>query len=126
LRTEPRESDANATGDTDSSGHFGQKTELAFNPLPIDGIAILFQLSANQEDNLHLWKMRASKATENGLISARTTKGSGRAQSKFNPALVANWLIAKGELKAEHAARKLSKALPARSAELKEELFPDI
>jgi hypothetical protein len=111
----------------ETSGHFGQKAIEAFDSLPLDGIAQLFPLiQGNQEGNLKLWRSKASKATENDLISARTIKSSGRAQSKFNPVLVANWLIEKGELKAEHAYRRLHKALPDRSIDLRDELFPEI
>ncbi len=110
----------------ETSDHFGQNTIEAYNPLTLDGIAGLFALTQSyQEDNLKLWKKKASKASENGLISARTTKGSGRAPSMFNPVLVANWLILKGIFTPEQAARKLRKNVPERSAELIEELFPD-
>ncbi len=126
LSWEPKESDDKTSRDINSSGYFNNSIVSAFDPLPTEGIARFFPLVPGSEENIRHWKKIASKASENGLTSARITRGSGSGQSMFNPVLVAEWLIEKGKFDAERAGRKLKGALARRDNDLAEELFPAI
>lgn len=74
-----------------------------FDPLNRAGIEKLFP-----NNNLN-WKETMERAGRNGLIKARIARG------RFNPAIVAAWLINEGHLSQEQADRKLVNNLPARS-----------
>lgn len=55
------------------------------------------------------WESTMSHAGRNGLSKAQVIKG------KYNPAMVASWLIEKGHITQVHANGKLKNALPTRS-----------
>jgi hypothetical protein len=106
---------------TDQEGHFGQNAVDAFDPLPISGIASLFNNVTSFD--LDKWRKLASKAKTNGLDIARTEASKGRGESTFNPVLVANWLISIKGISAERLERKLKSNLPERSRDYIEEIF---
>ena len=91
----------------------------AFDPLPLTGIAKAFPVSSDEKVNLDTWKKWAEKASVNGLIDTRIFQGRGRAQSKFDPWLVSEWLISKGHYSRNAAARKVVKCLPPKNEHLK-------
>jgi hypothetical protein len=118
-RSRPDQNISAAGGSED--GYFGQQTADAFDPLPISGIASLFS-TGTPYDSDH-WKKLASRAKRNGLGIARTETNKGSGESTFNPVLVANWLISKGQAKSEHLRRILRKNLPERSRDQMEDIF---
>jgi hypothetical protein len=109
----------------ETSGHFSQKTIDAFDDYPIKSIAKILPLEKDEAENLSRWKKYATKATRNGLDSARIRLRSGKSPSTFNPAAAANWVIARGYIQPDFVERKLSRSLPDRSKHLREDLFPD-
>lgn len=119
LPSEPKGKDCPSNKGSDS--YFGQLTIEAFDPLTITGIASLFDSVTSY--NTDVWKTYASKAKSNGLSISRTKVGTGSAESKFNPVLVANWLIAKKGTSAEKLERKLKNNLPERSHDNREDIF---
>jgi hypothetical protein len=101
--------------------------ELAFDPIPLSGIASMFQLNKDLAKNTKRWSDYARKAAEEGMEdfkSARVETGSGTKESTFNPLLVGRWLptIKKG-LTNEKVNRILRNNLPERSRELCDEIF---
>jgi len=99
----------------------------AFNVHPISIIAKIFKIDRDPAVNEKHWKKFAEKASTKGyegLKDARASKGSGTAESKFNPYGVGLWLTTrKGGLDPEYINRKLRKNLPERSAHLCDETF---
>ncbi|QYZ65367.1 MAG: hypothetical protein HPY30_04830 [Gammaproteobacteria bacterium (ex Lamellibrachia satsuma)] len=96
----------------------------AFDPLPLSGIARMFPLDRDEQNNLDIWKTRADKASRNGLIKARISTGTGNAESTFDPWEVSEWLIDKGHYTRDKTERKLANNLPTRSAHLKDLIRP--
>ncbi|MBA1447079.1 MAG: hypothetical protein M3H12_17655 [Chromatiales bacterium] len=96
----------------------------AFDPLPLSGIARMFPLDRDEQNNLDIWKTRADKASRNGLIKARISTGTGNAESTFDPWEVSEWLIEKGHYTRDKTERKLANNLPTRSAHLKDLIRP--
>lgn len=98
--------------------------ESTHDPLPIDGIAQMFHLDKDEAKNIKIWRDLAHNAIRKKLSSARALKGSGHAQSLFDPVKVGDWLVAKGKFTKERVDRILSNNLPDRSAHLKDLLAP--
>lgn len=96
----------------------------AFDPLPLSGIARMFPLVRDEHHSLDSWKKHANKASRNGLIKARISKGTGNAESTFDPWEVSEWLVEKGHYARDKAERKLANNLPPRSAHLKDLIRP--
>ena len=94
--------------------------DSAYDPLPTDGIAVMFPLSRDDDKNLELWRGLAHNAPRNGLSACRVTKGSGKRQSTFDPAGVGEWLVLKGKFSQAQVDRILLNNLPARSSHLRD------
>lgn len=89
-------------------------------PLPLDGIALMFKLKQVEADNSKHWRKYAKGAERNGLAVARVVIGKGTAQSKFDPVAVGEWLVSKGLIDQAKVDRFLMSNLPKRSAHLKD------
>lgn len=83
---------------TEESEHRQAQDTLQMAPLPRSGIARLFPLKGDQNDNLERWASLARSASTNGLKSCRVSTGKGTAESLFDPVLVGDWLVQKGLL----------------------------
>ena len=90
-----------------------------FDALVVDGIAKIFPLHSDPEQNRAIWKKNAKNANRNGLKGARVEVGSGQAQSKFQPEKVGDWLISKGKMDQAKVNRLLGANLPLRSRDNK-------
>jgi len=88
----------------------------AFDSLPTDTIAAMFRLEKDDEANQIIWNSLAKAALRNGLSSARTATGKGKAKSLFNPYTVGEWLIKHKGFAQDKVNRILIKNLPSRSA----------
>lgn len=94
--------------------------EPAYDPLPTEGIAVMFRLADNDDENLSIWRELAHKAKRNGLHGCRVAPGSGRKQSTFDPSKVGEWLVSKGKFSQAQVDRILLNNLPPRSAHLRD------
>ncbi len=124
LKTASDSSDTSALFDKDDSITANTAWSEAFDPIPLSGISQIFSLDKDVQQNQVIWKSLAEKASRNNLLEARISKGSGKAQSTFDPWLVAEWLINKGHISRDKALRKLANNLPPRSAHLKDLFLP--
>jgi hypothetical protein len=101
--------------------------ELAFDPMPLSGIASMFQLDKDPARNLERWKGYARKASQDSMKDfklARIEVGSGSKQSTFNPLLIGRWLLTIDNwLTVEKVNRKLKSNLPERSKHLSDDTF---
>lgn len=100
------------------------ENESTHDPLLTDGIAKMFPLAKDETENIEIWRDLAHNAERKELAPARVLKGSGHAQSLFDPVKVGDWLVAKGKFTKERVDRILSNNLPDRSAHLKDLLAP--
>lgn len=100
------------------------ENESTHDPLPLDGIAKMFPLANDETENIKIWRDLAHNAERKKLSPARVLKGSGHAQSLFDPVKVGDWLVAKGKFAKERVDRILSNNLPDRNAHLKDLLAP--
>lgn len=66
-----------------------------FDPVSLSGIAKMFRLNPDDEQNIEMWKKHAEKASENGLKKARVSVSRGSEESTFDPELVGDWLVYK-------------------------------
>ncbi|MCK9387701.1 MAG: hypothetical protein M0Q22_04820 [Sulfuritalea sp.] len=98
----------------------GAAKEQPFDPLRTNGIALLFPLDTENTKNISIWKALAKNAKRNGLSVARIQLIGGKAQSRFDPLKVAEWLVATGKYTQKKVDQILSNNLPARSAHLKD------
>lgn len=98
--------------------------EPVYDPLPTDGIAAMFPLSRDDDENLERWRNLAHNAPRNGLADCRVATGSGKRQSTFDPASVGEWLVRKGKYTQAEVVRILQRNLPTRSAHLRDLLAP--
>lgn len=101
-----------------------EDNESTHDPLPLDGIAGMFSLAEDKTKNIEIWRDLAHNAIRNKLSLARVLRGSGHAQSLFDPVKVGDWLVVKGKLVREKVDRILANNLPKRSAHLKDLLAP--
>jgi hypothetical protein len=81
-------------------------------PLPLKGIAKMFLLVPNSDENLKLWKKHAKNAKRNLLNTSRARVVGGKAQSHFYPEKVANWLAENGHMPYGQVERILRNNLP--------------
>lgn len=91
-----------------------------FDPLPTSGIAKIFKLTLDVSDNVDEWKRLAKYAARNGLSTSREMAGKGKAESRFNPCGVGDWLVSSGKMSRERVDRILLGNLPPRSAHLRD------
>jgi hypothetical protein len=91
----------------------------ALPPLYTTGIAKIFPIKVNEEDNISAWKKLAREASRNGLIKARKEKSSGKAESKFDRMVVADWLVDNGYMNRDQANRRIKANLEPGFEELK-------
>ncbi len=90
-----------------------------FDALVVDGIAKIFPLHADPEQNCSIWTKHAKNAVRNGLVDARVSIGKGQAQSTYQPEKVGDWLISKGKMDQAKVNRLLGANLPPRSRDNK-------
>lgn len=95
-------------------------SQSPFDPLPLNGIAKMFQLCNDPDKNQQLWRELAHNAKRDGLDSARISVGGGRRQSTFDPLVIADWLVENGRMTREKADRTLMINLPRRSSDIKD------
>ena len=81
-------------------------------PLPLKGIAKMFLLVPNSDENLKLWKKHAKNAKRNHLNISRARVIGGKAQSHFYPEKVADWLAENGHMPYGQVERILRNNLP--------------
>ena len=81
-------------------------------PLPLKGIAIMFSIVPNLDENLKIWKKHAKNAKRNNLASCRSKVVGGKAQSLFYPEKVAEWMIENGHMASTRVSRLLHSNLP--------------
>lgn len=93
--------------------------EPTHDPLPLNGIALIFKIVHDVGKNNDEWKLLAKAAVRNGLISARVKAGRGTAQSIFDPVAVGEWLVKSGKIDQAKVERILNSNLPSRSAHLR-------
>lgn len=94
--------------------------ESTHDPLPTDGIAAMFRLEAVDSKNVERWRSFAKEAKRNGLAGARMPEIGGKAQSRFDPVKVGEWLVKTGKFSREKVDRLLLNNLPPRNAHLKD------
>jgi len=94
--------------------------ESVYDPLPTDGIAVMFRLAVDDDENLAIWRELAHKAKRNGLLNSRVSPSSGRQQSTFDPSKVGEWLVSNGKFSQAQIGRILLNNLPPRSAHLRD------
>lgn len=75
-----------------------QDEKPTHNPLSTNGIAMMFKLDSNDENNNKIWKNFAKNAKRNGLNAARMQVVGGTGQSRFDPVKVADWLVDNGKI----------------------------
>jgi hypothetical protein len=99
----------------------------AFDPLPLSGIADMFRLDTDDNKNSERWRKLAERANRNGLSEARMELGRGSAESRFDPLMVADWLVEHGikGMTRERVNRILANNLPERSQDLKHLFDPE-
>ncbi len=102
------------------SNHSTFSEESTHDPLPTDGIARMFPVSLDQNENLKHWSGFAKNAPRNKLHHARTSVGKGRTKSHFDPVKVGDWLVLKGKMTQDKVNRHLANNYPPRNAHLKE------
>jgi len=90
-----------------------------FDALVVDGIAKIFPLHSDPEQNCSIWTKHAKNAVRNGLVDARVSVGKGQAQSTYQPEKVGDWLISKGKMDQAKVNRLLGANLPPRSRDNK-------
>lgn len=100
----------------------GTQPESSHDPLLLDGIALIFILDKEKEENLRIWKKHAHNASRKNkgekLAAARTQIIGGKSQSYFDPVRVGDWLVATGKMPRDRVDRILLNNLPSRSAYL--------
>lgn len=94
--------------------------EPTHDPLPLDGIALIFIINTIKDDNIKEWRVLAKDARRNGLVVARIAMSTGSEQSKFDPVAVGDWLVNKGKIDRARVDRVLQNNYPPRNAGLKE------
>ena len=95
------------------------KNEPTHDPSFTDGIAGIFILNKDDAiENIKKWRRFAQDAVKSGLDAYRTTVGKGKAQSKFDPAGVGEWLVNNSEMTQAEVNKCLRKSLPQRSIDL--------
>lgn len=94
--------------------------EPTHDPLNLEGIALLFVLNADANENKEIWKSLAKNAKRNGLAVARKETGKGKGQSVFDQVEVGEWLVKKGKMDQARVNRLLGGSLPTRNAHLKD------
>lgn len=104
--------------------HAANGCESTHDPVPLNGLAKMFRLTQDEAVDKETWRKFAHNAQRNGLSDARTQKGSGKAQSRFDPVKVGGWLVNKGKLTQEKVDHVLAKNLPERSKHLKDFFAP--
>lgn len=96
------------------------RAESSHDPLLLDGIALIFTLDKDKEENLRIWKKHAHNASRKNkgekLATARTQKIGGKSQSYFDPVRVGDWLVATGKMPRDRVDRILLNNLPSHSA----------
>lgn len=112
------------TLDITQQPHAAAGGESTHDPLLLNGLAEMFKLDPADVANKDIWKQFAHDAIRNGLSTARTQKGKGKAQSLFDPVKVGDWLVKKGKLTQEKVDRVLNNNLPPRNKHLKDIAAP--
>lgn len=114
--------EATETEPEDSTGakQQNEKDESTHDPLPLDGIALMFKVEIDDAKNILCWRKFAKNAERNKLATARTKKNKGKAQSIFDPVKVGDWLVAKGKIDQSRVNIILANNYPPRSAHLKD------
>lgn len=91
-----------------------------FDSLPTSGIANIFKLDVDPENNKKKWNDYARQAKRNGLFECRDKIGVGRGKSTFDPMKVGVWLVSNGIIEQDRVNKCLGNNLPPRNAYLKE------
>lgn len=77
-----------------------------------DEIIAAFPVVADEKANTEWWKTRMREAKDYGLKDARTYAGRLREQSRWQPHLIAFWLVDKGYMKAKVVKRIITRSFP--------------
>ncbi|MBS3935410.1 MAG: hypothetical protein KGZ43_04480 [Sulfuritalea sp.] len=80
--------------------------------VPSDEIIAAFPVVADEKENTEWWKKRMREAKDYGLTDARTYAGRLREQSRWQPNLIAFWLVDKGYMKAKVVKRIITRSFP--------------
>lgn len=80
--------------------------------VPSDEIIAAFPVVADEKENTEWWKKRMREAKDYGLTDARTYAGRLREQSRWQPNLIAFWLVDKGYMKAKVVKRIITRCFP--------------
>ena len=80
--------------------------------VPSDEIIAAFPVVADEKENTEWWKKRMREAKDYGLTDARTYAGRLREQSRWQPNLIAFWLVDKGYMKAKVVKRIITRNFP--------------
>lgn len=92
-----------------------QEISDLFDTVHADGLAQMFKVIANEEQNLDQWRNWIGRAARNRLRQARmANRGKG-----FNPVKVADWLVTEGKMDRARVNRILVNNLPLRSRDKK-------
>jgi hypothetical protein len=109
LLKEPEDGTSGSTSKTDHDTD--NDTTKALPPRALTGIAKLFPIDRDEENNGMKWKKYAAEASRNGLIDARISKGGGSGESVFDPWRVGEWLVKKSHMSRDKVNRQLAKNL---------------
>lgn len=80
--------------------------------VPSDEIIAAFPVLTDEKANTEWWKTRMREAKDYGLKDARTYAGRLREQSRWQPHLIAFWLVDKGYMKAKVVKRIITRNFP--------------
>lgn len=80
--------------------------------VPSNEIIAAFPVLADEQANTEWWKTRMREAKDYGLTGARTHAGRLREPSRWQPHLVAAWLVDKGHMQAKVVKRILIRSFP--------------
>lgn len=80
--------------------------------VPSGEIIAAFPVLGDDKANTEWWKVRMREAKDYGLTGARTYAGRLREQSRWQPHLIAAWLVDKGHMQARVVKRILIRRFP--------------
>lgn len=108
LLKEPEDDITRSASKTETEQELESDTAKALPPRALSGIAQIFELESDKSKNYEVWKKHAENASRNGLIKARTSKGSGSGESVFDPWQVGEWLVNKSRMPRDKVNRRLA------------------
>jgi hypothetical protein len=109
----PKQEDADEDVDApESESPSAHRLNPPAGDVPSAEIIAAFPVLADEKANTEWWKTRMREAKDYGLTDARTYAGRLREQSRWQPHLIAFWLVDKGYMKAKVVKRIVTRSFP--------------